>query len=115
MSVARLFREAAKIPEEACGFTSLIEVAACASFAVFVSEDLGAGEMLILCGDSVGADTVSFSLPAAGAVVEVPVSSGFGEDSDVVAGVEPSFATRRRRICSIVSLSGASGSAGDAC
>ena len=115
MSVARLFRKSLKLPEEASGFTSLLGCGALASCANgFASVGSGARVILILVGGSTADGAFSFSFPSTGEPVVGSDCSAFGDESEEVAevAVAPSFATLRRRICSIVSLSGASGGAG---
>lgn len=75
----------------------------------------GAGEMLIF--DLGSGIEIAFSFPLSRGldVAEGSVSSGFGDAVELAdEGGPPSLASLRRRICSIVSWSGASGVAGAA-
>ena len=127
MSVARLFRESLEIPEDDDVASGLASLLVCAELAgsvegVGAADAFGAGVMLILVRNSAGDGAFSSPFASAEAPTEGAAWSGADGGSDEVGGgvvvaaaAAPSFATRLRRICSMVSLSGASGGAGCGC
>lgn len=122
MSSARLFRGWTTLPEEAPGPLFALVVPEEASFEngfsaggcrpdVTLMAGRGAG-VAVLSRDGVLFEDGSDGAAAAGAASDVS-APGFGVDGDDgVAEADPSLATRRLRICSMVSWLGASGGGG---